>query len=152
MHLSQTLDRLYRKDAAASASLEKTAEARLADALTHEAQAVEIEESPDYSNMSLSDLMALASSLVEADTEVSAEGVDSAEVVEETPAEDQTKTASEVLEKAAADTLGGQIMAHAMVHEFSQIKIAMAQGLCRLCKTNPMDIQGHSICSSCSAE
>lgn len=153
MRLAQTLDRLYKKDSVAAASLEKTAETRLADALTQEGQAVEIEQAPDYSEMSLEDLVALANTLVEPSTEQEVQSEST--VAESTPsveADAQTKTASEVLEKAAADTLGGQIMAHAMVHEFAQIKLAMAQGLCRLCKTNPMDVQGHSICSACSAE
>jgi hypothetical protein len=46
--------------------------------------------------------------------------------------------------------LGGQVMAHAMVHEMSLIKEAMQKGLCRVCKTNQMDLVGSSICRACA--
>jgi hypothetical protein len=59
---------------------------------------------------------------------------------------------NEDLEKTAFDMLGGQVMAHAMVHEFGLMKQAMVEGLCRVCKTNSMDIQGSSICNECLAE
>lgn len=54
------------------------------------------------------------------------------------------------MEKVAEEMLGGQVMAHALVHEMGLIKEAMLQGLCRVCKESPMDIQGASICSSCA--
>jgi hypothetical protein len=62
----------------------------------------------------------------------------------------QEKVASDqLLEKTAAEMLGGQVMAHAMVHEMGLIKVAMLNGLCRVCKESPMDTEGSSICSGC---
>lgn len=86
-------------------------------------------------DLPLEDLVKLAQDL-EADT--------GSEVAEDAGAED--------LEKTAFDMLGGQVMAHAMVHEFGLMKQAMVEGLCRVCKTNHMDIQGSSICSECLAD
>jgi len=54
-------------------------------------------------------------------------------------------------EKLAGEILAGEIMAHAMIDEMVKIKIAQVNGLCRVCKTNPMDIEGSSICSACDA-
>lgn len=66
--------------------------------------------------------------------------------------EDYDDAGTEDLEKTAFDMLGGQVMAHAMVHEFGLMKHAMVEGLCRVCKTNSMDIQGSSICNECLAD
>lgn len=124
--LTSLLDELYRKDRPA-VSMEKTAEDALSAALRAENQ---VSENP-YESMSTSELAALALELEK-----------SASEEEEAP---------EVLQKIAADTIGGQVMAHAMVHEFSLIKEAMTKGLCRVCKENPMDTEGSSICSACAS-
>ena len=130
--ISSLLDELYRNDKSAT-SLEKTAEARLSESLREDNQ---VEDNP-YAEMSTADLAKLALELEQSEKTAS-----EAEAAVEQPA---------VLEKVAADALGGQVMAHAMVHEFSLIKQAMAQGLCRVCKQAPMDIEGSSICSACTA-
>lgn len=127
-NLSSLLDELYRKDHTVS-SLEKTAEDSLVSALRAENQ---VADNP-YASMSTAELAQLALELEQGEKVASA-------------------GSSEALEKIAADTVGGQVMAHAMVHEFSLIKQAMVNGLCRVCKENAMDVQGSSICSACSAE
>lgn len=124
--LTSLLDELYRKDRPA-VSMEKTAEDALSAALRAENQ---VSENP-YESMSTSELAALALELEKSASE-----------------EDE---APEALQKIAADTIGGQVMAHAMVHEFGLIKEAMANGLCRVCKENPMDTEGSSICSACAS-
>lgn len=101
-------------------SLEKTAEDQLLAALQGGGQ---VEENP-FDQMSNEDLVKLANDL---------------EAREEMP---------DVLEKTAAEMLGGKIMAHAMVHELGLVKEALAHGLCRVCKESPLDSQG-SICSGC---
>ena len=123
--LTSLLDELYRKDRPA-VSMEKTAEDALAAALREENQ---VSENP-YESMSTAELAALALELEKSASD------------EEAP---------EALQKIAADTIGGQVMAHAMVHEFGLIKEAMAKGLCRVCKENPMDTEGSSICSACAS-
>lgn len=122
--LTSLLDELYRKDRPA-VSMEKTAEDALSAALRAENQ---VSENP-YESMSTSELAALALELEKSASE----------------------EAPEALQKIAADTIGGQVMAHAMVHEFSLIKEAMTKGLCRVCKENPMDTEGSSICSACAS-
>lgn len=125
-NLSSLLDELYRKDQAVS-SLEKTAEDSLVAALRNENQ---VADNP-YESMTTAELAQLALELEQGE-----------KVASESP---------ELLEKIAADTIGGQVMAHAMVHEFSMIKEAMSKGLCRVCKENAMDVQGSSICSACAS-
>lgn len=124
--LTSLLDELYRKDRPA-VSMEKTAEDALSAALRAENQ---VSENP-YESMSTSELAALALELEKSASEEA--------------------EAPEALQKIAADTIGGQVMAHAMVHEFGLIKEAMANGLCRVCKENPMDTEGSSICSACAS-
>ena len=121
-NISALLNDLYRVDASVN-SMEKTAEDRLAAELRGEGQ---VSENP-FGKMSDDDLVKLAHEL-------------SGEATEDQP---------ELLEKTAAEMLGGQIMAHALVHEMGLIKTAMLNGLCRVCKTNQMDVQGSSICSAC---
>lgn len=53
------------------------------------------------------------------------------------------------LNKTAAAMFGGELMAHAVVHELGLIKEAVANGLCRVCKTATLDLEGSSVCSSC---
>ncbi len=101
-------------------SMEKTAEDALIAELRGEGQ---IGENP-YASMSTEDLVKLASA---------------AENGED----------PDMLEKTAAEMLGGQVMAHACVHEFGLIKEAMLHGLCRVCKSSPMDLEGASVCSGC---
>ena len=126
--ISSLLNSLYANDQVTS--LEKTAEDSLIAALRGEGQ---VEENP-YASMSTEELVALLQ-------DEPAEKVASVNEAEgETP---------EFLEKTAAEMLGGQIMAHAMVHEMGLIKEAMANGMCRVCKDSPMDIEQSSICSGC---
>ena len=124
--ISSLLNSLYANDQVAS--LEKTAEDNLIAALRGEGQV----EDNHYATMSDEELIAMLQDDGSEKT-ASAHG--------ETP---------ELLEKTAAEMLGGQVMAHAMVHEMGLIKEAMAHGLCRVCKESPMDVQGSSICSGCS--
>ena len=58
----------------------------------------------------------------------------------------------EETEKVAFDMLGGQVMAHAMVHEMDLMKVAMMNGLCRVCKENEMDVTDSTVCSTCVGE
>lgn len=124
--ISSLLNNLYANDQ--TPSLEKTAEDNLIAALRGEGQ---VEENP-YASLSDEELIAI---LNDAGSEKTASAGG------EVP---------ELLEKTAAEMLGGQIMAHAMVHEMGLIKEAMLNGLCRVCKESPMDVQGVSICSACS--
>lgn len=126
--ISSLLNSLYANDQ--TVSLEKTAEDSLIAALRGEGQ---VEENP-YASLSDDDLIAILQN-------------DGVEKVASAAAED-----TDLLEKTAAEMLGGQVMAHAMVHEMSLIKEAMANGLCRVCKESPMDTEGSSICSGCAAE
>ena len=122
MDMNSLLESLYDQETS-SGSHEKTAEAAFSSGLK------DSEENP-FMSMSTKELMKLASDL---EAEAPAE-------VEDT---------SEDLEKTAFDMLGGQIMAHSMVHEFGLMKEAMAAGICRVCKEHPMDVEGSSICSEC---
>lgn len=128
MDMNTLLESLYENNA--SAGQEKTAE----DAMFSQLSETPQQDNP-FMDLPLEDLVKLAQDL-EADT--------GSEVAEDAGAED--------LEKTAFDMLGGQVMAHAMVHEFGLMKQAMVEGLCRVCKTNHMDIQGSSICSECLAD
>jgi len=103
-----------------SVSLEKTAEATLLEALQGEGH---VTENP-YADMSTAELEALES-LCE-------------------------KTASaEDVEATTMEIIGGQVMAHAAVHEAFLMKTAMANGLCRVCKESPLDVAQATLCSSC---
>jgi hypothetical protein len=134
--MNSLLDELYRTNPADGSTHEKTAEAKMVEAIVGESSTVE--ESPiDYSTMSTEELAALALQVEQS----------SAQVEEEIP-----ETVKEAMEKAAADTLGGQVMAHAMIHEFGLIKEALAHGLCRVCKEKPLDVAGSTICSACGSE
>jgi hypothetical protein len=109
----------------AAPSLEKTAEDHLLAALQGDNQ---VGENP-FAQMSNEELMKLASDL-------EAEG-------------QQQEALPDELEKTAAEMLGGQVMAHSMVHEMGLIKEALANGLCRVCKESPLDAEGSSICTGC---
>ena len=121
--ISTLLDSLYANDTNIS-QLDKTAEDHLLAELQGEGEAG---HNP-YTNMSDAELIALLQD----------------DGVEKTASAEQAD-----LEKTAAEMLGGQVMAHSMVHEIGLIKEAMLNGLCRVCKTSPMDVQGSSICSGC---
>lgn len=123
--MSSLLDKLYRANSATPA-IEKTAEANLLAALRGDRAVAE--ESNPYATMSDEDLVKIASDL----------GITAEDAGDD-----------EDLEKVAADMLGGQIMAHAMIHEFGLMKEAMAKGKCRVCKQNDRDVKGSSVCSSC---
>ena len=131
MNMNELLESLYQHDSAGS-SIEKTAEQKLLNTLQDSGQAV---ENP-FMEMDLDTLMKLASE----------------EVLEESETTSVEEAGTAELEETAMDMLGGQIMAHACVHEFGLMKEAMMNGLCRVCKTNAMDIDGSSICSHCLSE
>jgi hypothetical protein len=138
------LDKLYDREPERQA-LEKTAEARLFHDLQGSGDAVETVEENPYANMPYDELLKLANDL----------GSDVPQQIEEAVQADQVEeqaVSDEVLEKTAADIVGGKIMAHAMIHEFGLMKQAMADGNCRVCKSNPMDLEGSSICSGCLSE
>lgn len=137
MELDSLIAKLYRNEPEVN-SLEKVASDNFFSALRDEGQ---VEENP-YEHMSTSELAQLAVHLEEQEKTASAN-----EIPEALQADGEDE-----LEKIAFDMLGGQIMAHSMVHEFSGIKTAMAQGLCRVCKENPMNIENSSICSACASE
>lgn len=147
--MSALLDSLYRTTSR-GASLEKTAEESLLSALRETEEAAPAGP-PDYSKMSTADLIALAQTLETPPAEKVAAAAKPADpVVEKTAAEKEAEASAE-LEKTAGEMLGGQIMAHAMTHEFAMIKVAMSNGLCRVCKEKPMDVEGSSICAECAA-
>ena len=127
MNLQSFVNKLYENNAKPQ-ELEKVAERAFLDQLSglEVVEKVEEEKRP-LADISTDDLYAMIKS-AETSTEESAD---------------------EDLEKVAGDILGGQIMAHAMVHEFALIKQAVAHGLCRVCKEHPMDVEGSSICSAC---
>ena len=129
MDMNTLLESLYENNT--SAGQEKTAE----DAMFAQLSDAPKQDNP-FMDLPMEDLVKLAQEL------------------EDAPAEEVEADASdsEDLEKTAFDMLGGQVMAHAMVHEFGLMKQAMAEGYCRVCKTNPMDIQGSSICTECLSE
>ena len=124
MQLDQLLSNIY-QDSKQVPDMEKTAEAAMRDALSPR-------KANPYEDMSLEELTKIATEL------------------EKKPA--QAEAEDENLEKVAFDMLGGQVMAHAMVHELGLIKVAVAEGKCRVCKEHPMDVEGSSICSTCSAD
>jgi len=124
MDMNQLLESLYKSENAGT-TLEKTAEATLMNALSNSGNT----ENP-FMDYDLDTLQKLASELTEVDQH------------EETQAQ-------EYFEDEAMDKTAGEQMAHACVHELTLIKEAMQQGLCRVCKTNPFDLEGSSICSGC---
>lgn len=128
MNMNDLLNSLYAKDPAAS-SLEKTAEAQMLEDLTQKGEI----ENP-YDELSIEELMKVAAELgIETD----------AAPVQE------TEEVPELLQEDALAQVGGKTMAHSFTHEFGLMKEAMAQGLCRVCKTNPMDLDHTFVCSDC---
>ena len=123
--MESLLTSLYKQDLN-TGSIEKTAEQKVLDALQEGTN-----ENP-FMDMELEDLIKIASE--ENNSEAAAQHFTSEE------------------EETAMDMLGGEVMAHAMTHEFGLIKEAMAQGLCRVCKEYAMDIDGSSICYACLEE
>ena len=141
MEMNSLLEKLYANDDKDLASLQKTAESRVLEQLVNDEQAT-VKQNP-YADLSLEELTKLAQEL-DGKTE-EAEPVEAEKVAAEEPAvEDDAE-----LEKIAFDMLGGQLMAHAMVHEVGLMKVAMSQGLCRVCKTNSMDMHGSTVCAEC---
>lgn len=150
MELHSILKNLYAPVDQQTPAMEKTAEAAMLADLTKKPAAP-----TRYEDMSLADLMKIAADL----------GVTGAQPVATLPvdlkvseADALAKTAAakaaedEEMQKVAFDMLGGQVMAHAMVHELGLIKVAVANGKCRICKEHELDVEGESICSVCSAE
>lgn len=123
--ISSLLNSLYANDQVAS--LEKTAEDSLIAALRDEGQ---VEENP-YATMSDDELIAMLQG-------------------SEKTASVSHDDAPEFLEKVAGEMLMGQVMAHATIDELSLIKMATANGLCRVCKDSALDVQGSTICSGCA--
>ncbi len=126
--MNQLLESIY-ADSTSEPSLEKTAEQAFLGGIDTPTASP---ENP-FLDLSLDELVKLAH-----DLEVPA--------VEE-PAE--SEVSEEELNKTAAAMFGGQLMAHAVVHELGLIKHAVANGVCRVCKENYMDIEGQSVCSAC---
>jgi hypothetical protein len=170
MDMNQLLESIYASNASDS-SLEKTAEQAFLGAIDIKPE-TPVAENP-FSSMSLDELVKLADDLTSedpgeedseesSDSEPEAEASDTAEEAEasaEEPEEAEkeasdNETDAEVeeedLNKTAAAMFGGQLMAHAVVHELGLIKEAVANGHCRVCKENPMDVDGVSICSTCA--
>ncbi len=129
MNMNDLLNSLYAKDPAAS-SLEKTAEAKMLDELTQKGEV----ENP-YDDLSLDELMKIASEL----------NIDTGAATQQVPSLLQE-------EVGILDEKGPRVMAHAYTHEFGLMKQAMAQGLCRVCKTNPMDLEHTFVCSECLSD
>jgi len=125
MDMNSLLESIYKNDIETN-RLEKTAESKMLDELRHSEQS-----NNPYMEYSTDELIKMAQELQ----------------AEETFVENDSD-----LEKVAFDMLGGQVMAHALVHELGTMKIAMANGLCRVCKTNHMDVDGSTICSECLGE
>ena len=119
----------------AEQSLEKTAEQAMLDGLRAQEQ---VEDNP-FMDLSMDELVKLANDM----------NIDVSEDIDEDTVKEASAEDSEELEKIAFDMLGGQIMAHSMVHEFGLMKEAMMQGLCRVCKTVAMDVEGSTVCSAC---
>ena len=130
MNMNDLLNSLYAQDPAAS-SLEKTAEAQMLDELTQKGEI----ENP-YDELELEDLMKLASELG-----VTTEATQQAQ-----------QDVPELLQEDPLAKKGGETMAHAFTHEFTLMKEAMVQGLCRVCKTNPQDLEHTFVCSGCYGE
>jgi hypothetical protein len=128
MNMNSLLESLYKNDVETS-RIEKTAESKMLDDLRHGGNV----DNP-YTQLSTEELIKMAQEL---------EGSDEDEYQEEEYQEDGDQ------EKVAFEMLGGQVMAHAMVHEFDLMKVAMAHGLCRVCKENEMNVDESSICSAC---
>ena len=156
--MNQLLESIYASNASDS-SLEKTAEQAFLGAIDIKPETT-VAENP-FASLSLDELVKLANDLeaeeaVEVEEEVAeeAETVDAEtdEVAEETETETDSDSddSEEDLNKTAAAMFGGQLMAHAVVHELGLIKEAVANGICRVCKDNHMDIEGSSVCSACT--
>ncbi len=120
--------------------IEKTAEDALFEALRREGAVAEVEDENPYADWSDEDLLKLASETGVLE-ELQADGGISDDAF-------VTEGEQEEMGKIAMDVLGGQIMAHAMFHEFSLMKTAMKSGLCRVCKTNSCDPVS-SMCNVC---
>lgn len=112
--------------------IEKTAEARLYESLLSLEDQNTVSENP-YESLSLEELTKLAQEA----------GLDLEEE------EEEEEVSDEDLQKVAMDTLGGQTMAHAAIHEMGLIKEALLNGKCRICKTHDLDVEGMSVCSEC---
>lgn len=129
MNMNQLLDQLYESDDS-NASLEKTAEQAFLGA-------IDTGNDNPYADMSLDELVKLAN-------DMSQEPV--------APAVEETFIPEEELHKTAAAQFGAEVMAHSMIHELQLVKVAVANGICRVCKENHMDIEGSSICGACLSE
>lgn len=142
MDMNQLLESIY-ASSDTDTSLEKTAESNFLNGITPEAPA---QENP-FDSMSLEELVKLAQDL---EGEEAPEATEVAEAAE--PEATVTHEEEAELNKTAAAMFGGQLMAHAVVHELGLIKVAVANGICRVCKTNEMDVEASSICSDCHGD
>ena len=153
MDMNQLLESIYSKNASDS-SLEKTAEQAFLGAIDIDTEPATAEN--PFASLSLDELVKLANDLEAADTDSDdvaeeAEETEASEEVSEDDADAESEEVSdEELNKTAAAMFGGQLMAHAVVHELGLIKEAVANGTCRVCKNMPMDIEGSSVCSACT--
>lgn len=99
------------------------------------------EENP-YMKLPLEELLKMAAAAEEAEKTASA-------TPEAKPEAKPEEVSEEDLEKTAQDIIGGQIMAHAAVHEMGLIKEAVKGGKCRVCKT-AAHAKGSSMCDECA--
>lgn len=130
MNMNDLLESLYQRETT-NQTLEKTAEATLLSALSNSNK-----ENNPFLDYDLDTLAKMAHSLDEVEEEY----------------EQDEEVATQTLQEASLDKLGGEQMAHACVHEFGLIKEAMMNGLCRVCKTNTFDVEGSTVCSHCLGE
>ncbi len=103
---------------------------------THEK--VASEGTSDVSKMSDADLVRLTAQL-------SGARVDE---VEKIAAAAAAPSPNEHLDSIAMETLAGQTMANAFLHEAGLIKVALKGGLCRVCKSNPR-VSTATTCAAC---
>lgn len=127
MNMNSLLESLYQNDINAE-RLEKTAEAKMLNNLATGT------DNP-YEDWTVEELVKAAQEI---------------EALEN--GEQALNEIEEETEKVAFDMLGGQVMAHAMVHEMDLMKVAMMNGLCRVCKENEMDVTDSTVCSTCLGE
>tara|TARA_Y100000114_G_C11736782_1_gene316632 strand:- start:540 stop:980 length:441 start_codon:yes stop_codon:yes gene_type:complete len=141
MNMNDFLDQVY-------AAKEEESHEKVAEQAFHNGIVSEPTVNP-FGDMSLDELIKLAKDLQDLEDE-SAEAAEAAEVDQPEDSEEE-KLAAEAAElnKTAAAMFGGQMMAHAVIHEFGLIKEAVANGICRVCKSAPMDMEGSSICGAC---
>ncbi len=157
-NIDSLLDSLYSSEH--SSEVEKTASAEeiFSGVFEQNQKTAAATEVNPFEKLSLEELMELASEVTTDATP--SDSTDDSEAVTEEATKEASSEAPEELEASTedqevseeinpADILAGKLMAHASVHEMAMAKEAMINGLCRVCKTSPMDVEGTSVCSTC---